>query len=465
MKGNKGINKSACSNDYLMTESPTHIHRLTGEFSYVLLGQGAAVLGSIFGVRLLTSVLPPTRYGELALGMTAATLTQQVIFGPIASASLRFFAPAEECDELGGYLRALRSMLLRGSALLFVLAVLLPIGLCLRGYFGYFGLLCAAFSYSLISGYNCTFDGIQNAARHRPVVAWHQASGQWLRFLLAVGFIKLIGSFSSVAMLGYAVASLTVLISQIVFYRRNILCWNPSAGVKNKGSVDQWRSHMLRYAWPFAVWGTFTWAQLASDRWALQVFSDTANVGLYAVLYQIGYSPIMLLSGSIVQLAAPVVFSLAGDASDSSRMNQTRHLNILLVVGSTCLTALLTIFAFLFHEDIFALLVAAEYRRISHLFPLVVLSAGLFASGQVGAIFLLSNITTSNLIAPKVTSAIMGVILNLLGAYWLGIKGVILALASTSLLYFLWILRLIRTSDISDSSQDESYISEHGGIR
>ena len=53
--------------------------RLSIEGSWIVIGQGAAVAGSLVGVRLMTGLLAPAAYGELALGMTAATLVNQAI--------------------------------------------------------------------------------------------------------------------------------------------------------------------------------------------------------------------------------------------------------------------------------------------------------------------------------------------------------------------------------------------------
>jgi len=398
------------------------IVKLSREFFWIILGKSVAVIGSIVGVRLLTEVLNPTAYGELALGMTAAMLTQQLVLGPIAGASLRFFAPAQEANELGSYLQGLRILLKKATVVILVVSTMFASVLWFKGYINYLGLVCAALVYSLISGYNSTLDGMQNAARQRPVVAWHQGAGQWLRFLLAVALIQVLGELSSVAMIGYAVASFIVFISQLLFYKRKILSLNLSTQIKHQYSIDKWYRQMFTYAWPFATWGIFTWAHLASDRWALQIVGDISSVGLYAVLYQLGYSPIMLLSSLMVQLIAPILFSQAGDASDVSRMKRTRYLNNLMVLLTICLTGLLTVFALVFHGKVFSLLVAPDYRTVSYLLPLMVLAGGMFASGQVASIYLLSNIDTQKLILPKIGSASIGVLLNLIGAYLLGIR-------------------------------------------
>ncbi|HEV2070110.1 MAG TPA: hypothetical protein VGR26_09980, partial [Acidimicrobiales bacterium] len=72
----------------------TGSRRLGREAAWVAAGQAAAALGAFVGVAVLTNVLDPTTYGELALGITLASLAQLVAWSPITAAVLRFFSPA-----------------------------------------------------------------------------------------------------------------------------------------------------------------------------------------------------------------------------------------------------------------------------------------------------------------------------------------------------------------------------------
>src|SRR5439155_14393864 len=262
--------------------------RLAKEFFWVGAGQVAAIVGGLAGIRLLTQALSPASYGELALGMTAASLTQQVVVGPAAGAILRFFAPATEAKQLGDYLKASRRLLAEGTVLLVAIATVSGLTLLVFGQVKWLVLLLGAFLFSLLSGYCSAVDGMQNAARQRAVVAWHQGIGQWLRFSLALALIAVCGALSSAAMLGYAMASAAVLGSQVFLFRRKILALLSDQSSAMDAAAGCWTRPMRGYAWPFAIWGVFTWAQMASDRWALQLCGSASAVGLYAALYQLG---------------------------------------------------------------------------------------------------------------------------------------------------------------------------------
>lgn len=416
--------------------------RLGREFFWIGLGQALATLGSLVGVRLLTGVLSPDVYGELALGMTLATLVNQVVLGPLSGAALRFFAPAREASELDPFLAALRRLLVKATGVVLLLAVGASLALLLAGQTHWLGLGIAAFGFALLSGYNSILNGLQNAARQRTIVAWHQALYAWAYPLAVLGLLLWLGVSSAVAMLGYMLSTLLVLLSQFWFFRR-ILQTTSDADVE-PARPQLWETRMFNYAWPFTTWGIFTWAQMTSDRWSLQMFSTTQEVGLYAVLYQLGYAPITILTGLMVQLVTPVFFQRAGDASDSARLKQVHTLNWRLTMGALLLTVVATLFALGLHRFVFQWLVAPDYREVSWLLPGMVMAGGLFATGQFATISLLSDVETRNLIAPKIVTAMIGVLLNIIGAAQWGLAGVVGASVLASGVYLVWTLWLVR---------------------
>jgi O-antigen/teichoic acid export membrane protein len=420
------------------------VKRVAREFFWVGLGQAIAAVGGLVGVSLLTRVLSPESYGELALGMTAGTLAQQVVIGPFAGAFLRFFAPAREARQTRAFLRAAVRLIARATAVLLAIALLSGIGFLVSGHGRWIGLLAAAFLFSLLSSYNSALDGIQNAARQRVVVAWHQGLGQWLRFLAALALVGWVGSTSGVAMFGYALGSALVLVSQSVLFRRQILRTLTDEALPDPTGIRHWTDQMRAYTWPFMTWAVFTWVQSCSDRWALQFSGATGDVGLYAALYQLGYQPLMLASGLLVQLVAPVIFSRAGDGTDPERLARSHRLNRLIFLGSLGLTGLGALVAVLFHDRIVALFVAPEYRVVSGLLPLMILAGGLYAAGQIAVLSLLSGVNSRALIAPKIVTALLGVALNFAGAFWFGLNGVVWAGVLFGLIYLVWIIFLTR---------------------
>lgn len=419
----------------LPAELSTRLARLGGELSWIVAGQAAAAAGTLVGVRVLTGALSPASYGELALALTAVTLAHQVVMSPLVAGVMRFYAPAQAAAATAPYFAAVR-LLLCGSVLgIAVVTTVAVLGTVAIGAGVWPGLVVGAAAVAALAGWGAALDGVQTAARHRAVVAWHQALMHWARPLLAVGLITLVGASSLAAIWGYVLASAGVLGSQIILFRRRF----DSQGSARPEDVAQEARRIWGYSWPFATWGVLTWCQSASDRYALQWFVDTEAVGLYFVASQLGVQPMMLVATAIMQLVSPILFREAGGSGDRARLQRALHLNSALCAASLVATLVAALLVAMVGDRIFAWLVATEYRGASVYFGWLVLAGGLYATGQVASQSLMIATETSSLIAPKVVTAVLGTALNVVGAALNGIGGVVAANVAFGAIYLGWV--------------------------
>ena len=272
-------------------------------------------------------------------------------------------------------------MVSAATVIIVLMILLTAAGLLIAGRTEWIAIATAALVFAILSGYNSILSGIQNAARQRSIVALHQGIESWTRFLVAVALLSWLGATSTVAMVGYATSLILVLGSQYFFFRKIV-----SKNVINADNERIWQEQIWKYSWPFASWGVFTWMQLASDRWALELFATTQEVGLYAVLFQLGYYPMSMATGMAMQFLAPIFYQRAGDASDSRRNANVNNLSWRLTGMALGLTGAVFFAALLFHAQIFRILVAKEYATVSHLLPWMLLAGGVFAAGQTIAL-------------------------------------------------------------------------------
>jgi O-antigen/teichoic acid export membrane protein len=417
--------------------------RIVREFALIAGGLSVAALGGIVGVRLLTQVLSPTIYGEVALGMTLALLVQQTMLSPLSVAFLRFFSPAREAQTIGAYSKAVRRLLLQASIAVAILGVACTIGLVGVAHAEWIGVVLAATALSLFSGYNVALDNIQNAARHRLLVVIHQIANQWARFLVALALIVTFEKSSAMVLAAYALVSAATLFSRTLFLGKRLSAHGDTAN-NSPEAAHEMVARMRRYALPFATWGVFTWAFEASGRWALQLSSGTTGVGLYAALWQIGQYPIVLLADAIATTVAPVVFARAGDGSDQLRLKDAQRMNAFVVGTMFTIAIAATGVGYVFQDGIIALLVGPEYRAIAPLLPWAILAGGLFGCAQVAVLRILMSADTRVLIAPKIGTAVAGVVLKVGGAYLMGLSGVVAASVIFSLMYLVWVVVLNR---------------------
>jgi len=388
------------------------------------------------GVRVLTEVMGPETYGELALGMTAATLINQFLLGPIGMGVTRFYSPSEESSRLGDFFLAMRKLLGASLFIIFGLTLIAILALWITGNQIWLPMVVLATLFAIFSGVNSLVSGVLGAARKRALVALHQGFEPWARFGFAVVGLLFLGISSWAAMLGFSLALLLVLLSQFASLRRAF----PDSIYRTGDSVSsgELTRRIVSYSWPFAAWGIFTWAQLVSDRWALGLYSSASEVGLYAALYQLGYYPISLASSVLVQFVTPILYKRAGDGTDPRRAIDTGRSGIKLALLMISVTAIAFLLSLPLHDLVFRLFVGPSYWSVAKFLPPVLLSGGIFAASQILGINFMSQMKTKTLTQVKIWTAILGVGLSFVCTYFWGIFGTVVAGLVFSCVNFIW---------------------------
>ena len=421
------------------------LRRVAQENALLVLGAAVMVLGSLIQVRVLTGYLSPGEYGQLALAQTLANLVNQVVMCGLISGIGRFYSIAVEKRAQAEYLSSSFALLRRAAVVVLVPGLAVALGLVLYGKPDWAILTVATLLYAMLNNLNGTFGDIQNAARRRGVVSFHNGLEVILRIALAVAAIHLLGVSSIAVMFGFGVAALVVFASHRVWLRRTI----PQAGGKSSSEPPSkdWMRQIWAYAWPFSAWGIFTWLQQASDRWSLEVFVTTDEVGLYTVLYQLGYAPIGMISGLLSAFLIPIFFQRAGDATNHERNANVHRVNWMIAWAGIAITLAGFVVTLTMHDWIFRLLVAEHYRASSYLLCWFVLAGGMFATGQLLAVKLLSEMRTRQMLPVKISTALVGVLLNVLGARFGGLHGVVIGMVIFSFLYLLSTAALARRTE------------------
>jgi O-antigen/teichoic acid export membrane protein len=426
------------------------------ESIWVVLGQFVTLVGSLVLVRVITSYLTPNEYGQLALSLTVVGLISQIAMNSVSASIGRFLPVALTRQDLPNFTLASHKILFMTAVLSLAFGLLLS---CILWYAHHedWAILCfLGFTFATISLYNFTANTVQNAVRNRSIVALHTSLETWLKVLFGATTVLMLGATARSALIGYLFAVSLVLLSQWFFLKYTFVN-KSSIGLTNTQptqGASQWQYDIWQFAWPFATWGVFTWAQQVSDLWSLKVFTSTAEVGLYTVIFQLGYAPIILLNTVVQVLLGPILnqkieFTKNKLSSDSEQISS----NLLTSLQNsksvhhttwvaTSLSLVLTTFIFIFvvntHEWLFSFLVAPEFRSASIYLAYMILAGGFFSAGHMLSLKLISEFNAKSMLAVKIVTSIIGLILNILGASLYGIVGVISSMIILSLYYFFW---------------------------
>lgn len=432
-------------NSNLISLNITRIKRLALEGSWIVLGQIMSFVASFVLIRVITEHLDQARLGQMALGLTVAGFINQVVMGGLRNGIVRFYSVADEKQDLGGFLQASRRLMLFATIVVVFISMLVITGLMWMGYWQWIILAAAALVYSVLSSYNSVLSGIQNAARQRAITTLNGSIDAWLKIGLALCMMFWLGNSGEAVVIGYALSSLIVTFSQILFLRRTIPVHKRQTSRNHK-----WMGQIWTYSYPFATWGIFGWAQQSSTRWALESFSTTETVGLFSVVYQIGYSPIQVLTATALTFLTPIIFARSGDGTSIVRKDNVRELTNKLVIFGLGITAIAVIVSALFHSYIFQLLVSESFYSVSHYLPWLVLAGGIFSVAQLYASRIMAFLLTKKIIPASIGSSIIGLAAAFVGAYYFSLTGAVMSVVIHAISYFIWIVITSRSIDKKD---------------
>ena len=129
----------------------------------------------------------------------------------------------------------------------------------------------------------------------------------------------------------------------------------------------------------------------------------------------------------VVQFLEPIFFQRSGDGRDLHRNADVSRLGLRLTGLALGLTGIAFGITWVLQVQIFETFVDQKYQSVAYLFPWMVLSGGIFAASQTIALNLMSQNKTYQMMPFKIGTALLGVILNLLGGYYYGITGIVMA--------------------------------------
>ncbi len=339
--------------------------RFAREGAAIAMGQGVTAIGRLVGLRLLTELVAPGVFGEVALLLGLGVLGVNLFCAPFTQAAIRFYPEAVRERRVA----ALRALLIRLLApRTAAIAVLIPLGgaawIGLAGPdVAWIGVAAVSAVVVLDVARSVEISLLSAARKHTESAIWYAADA-CLRPALAVLMVLLVGPTPASVLVGYSVA---IAISTVALRGAAVR----GAPAQEPSGDDGWsapiRADVMRYAAPLVPLALVGWVLQLSDRYILAVLASAEQTGIYAAAYGLASMPFTVGAGSIQLLLRPVL----NDAiSRGDRAAERRTVLLWLALSGALLLTLLAAVALL-AGPIVRLALGEEYWGGAELLPWV----------------------------------------------------------------------------------------------
>jgi len=437
-------------NTFLMKEilkSKLYWNKIFGlryEAVWVFIGQLGMAMGVLFGVKILTQVLNPLEFGRFALANTVVLLIGTNLFGPLGQGFMRFWSISQERGQIKEftitskrYSRVLTAIILGVSLIVLIFSSFTEL-------FGWPVLIMVSLLVGALSGYLGLRLSVLLAARKRKVVALANTGTAFLKPLIAVFFVIMVVSNADYVMWGYFVATLITVCAVEYWYRKTLdhaLRSSTAIGNSKTGSGNLGKE-ILRFSWPFCVWGVFGWIHQSCDRWSLQAFHGSDVVGAFSVITILAVYPLIFCANFLNNLFLPIAYERAGNLTSSASI-QSANKVLYLMTGVYVIGASTLIIVFLFlHGEVVLLMSNVNYTEFSSLLPGLTAAWAFFYLGQMFSGFGFLANQPKKYILPTVVSAIIAATTTLYLSKRFGPVGVVWSLGISGFVYAVWFMAI-----------------------
>jgi O-antigen/teichoic acid export membrane protein len=411
------------------------------EVVWVVIGNLSAAVGTLAATRILTSYLGIEEFGLYSLASTLSLFLCQSFFNPPFIAIIRQWSTYEESQRQAVFIKAICQLTIKlVLAIIFITILAVPvIFVYLRNKLNIFLL---AILYSLTWGGYAILRSIELASRNRKAAAIHQGALPWLQIILSCLAMNFFGSYPEIVMLGYSIGTFLIFISQINCIRQ-IARSLQVADDKEANEISTIQRGLVILALPFASWAALGSLQVSSGRWALESFYDEKEVAFFSVIYQFGYQSMVLIGYLFIQFATPIIYSRAGDATDSKRLYEAKRLVMILFFSLLFFSIGCLLVAEIFQNWILRIIAPQEYWHTAYLLAPTMLASILFNLSEIVGILPLLHSDSKSLMIPKIGSAVFGCGIMFCLVWIYGLSGAVAGTVIYAAGYFVWVTIVI----------------------
>ncbi|TAK60501.1 lipopolysaccharide biosynthesis protein [Methylobacter sp.] len=391
--------------------------RLFGDAFWALFGQLGSAVALLAGTRILTELVTPSVYGQIALLSGFVALGVSLFSYPFICAGMRILPECQSKQERAVLYRIVTGLTARSTALAIGL---LMSGGAVYGYLTHADIWLFVFAGILLAVTVQREMGIQlliGERRQRGASLW-QTSDSIMRPLLAISLVWWLGGKAEWVLLGYILASIT---SNAVW---SLVHREKTDGGKRRPIISRnFKKEVWVYALPLIPMELIFWVNGLGDRYVIGYLMTAADVGLYAATYTIVNEAFNRSAMVLLRIFQPVYFQ-------SFSLNRIKEGFTLLWLWIGCVFALgvIGVSLLLMTKDwVASWAFAKSYQSAAALMPAIAVGSALHALGTVVAQPLLADKRTRSFLIGRVCGTIAAVISIPLMVKQFGLPGAALA--------------------------------------
>jgi O-antigen/teichoic acid export membrane protein len=359
-----------------MTPSKEQIERpFQSDVGLYFFATGFPLVLSIVGMVWVLRLVSPADFGTFNLVSATAAIVATAGFHWLCQWMLRYGFLFMEPGSQAGYW----SVLWRSSAA--VLAVLLctaPLVMAVHPAWRNF--IIATFFLCVTQGMQSLVTTLLQGTGHAKeyTIAYAVSSAvRWLvTILLCQMWLPRPGLWWTLV-LGQIASQLAAIVIAVVSVRHKVVLRFTAPDSR------QLQSEAFSYGAPFLVWAISMQLLNVADRYVIQGFRGSHEVGLYSAIYNVANASVMILTNPILLASAPRIFQRAGAADCSLHSNEgvrrmtDNCLQLLLMIGAPMVS-----WSVILRREVVVTLLGQQYAQAAPLFPAIVLGALLWQLGQ-----------------------------------------------------------------------------------
>jgi O-antigen/teichoic acid export membrane protein len=369
-------------------------------------GYISAAIGAIVGIAYLSHIVPPEQYGIFALYIAIGSLAQHIARETTGNALLRY-------SEAITHDKTLIWQIIKSNRV-GLISVLGIIGVTAFIWFSGHSLLEKCLSVVMCMSLMLAILGesLLSSLLNRTACAIYININQWLRFIIAGLCYQYIDNSVSALILGFIITFALSLTYALIIYRQSKSANTPQPAFENS---------IFAGASPYLI-GLLSWNFLFLDRIIIEKLLGEGLLGVYFILIQIGFMPVVTLLRALSNYLFPLFFQ--------SRAQKFRPLLIITLAAVTMGFA----FLLLFHQWLFSWLVGQNYQSYSWLLPWMYGAAVIHTAAYLFQASFFKKGGLRYLLAAQLFTAVLGIALIITLSHTYQLAGTVLAKIAISLL-------------------------------